>query len=261
MKKKALVVLLAMAMVFTFMLSACGGGSDSGEGEETATLKVMTNATFKPFEFTEDGDDTIKGFDVDMMEAIAEDQGLTIEWMNLEFDALIPALQSGQGDIVCAGMNKLVPERAEAVDFGDTYYENDLMLLVGIDSELTSIDDVTPDMKLASQLGTTGGEIITSLKDEGKIAEGVVLNDWADCYLQLQNGDVQGVVVDQPVGQAYLNSNSDKAKFVGDKFGDHEEMAFAVQKGNTELLEKLNTGLANIKENGKYQELIDKWFE
>ena len=94
----------------------------------------------------------------------------------------------------------------------------------------------------------------------GKIAEGVVLNQWTDCYMQLQNGDVQGVVVDKPVGEAYLNKNADKAKFAGDKFGDHEEYAFAVKKGNTELLDKLNAGLANLKESGKYDELVAKWF-
>ena len=253
MKKKSLVVLLALAMIFTFALSACGGGGSSEEssdaGEETAVLKVVTEATFAPFESTEDGDDTIIGFDPDMMAAIAADQGLELEWVNMEFDSLIPALQSDQGDIICAGMNKLAGDRAEKVDFGDTYFESDLMLLVTSDSDLTGIDAVTSDMKLASQIGTTGGDMA-----------GVVLNQWTDCYLQLQNGEVQGVIVDKPVGEAYLNNHGDIAKFVGESFGDHEEFAFAVQKGNTELLEKLNAGLANIKANGTYDELVDKWF-
>ena len=254
MKKKALVVLLAMAMVFAFMLSACGGGSDDD------TLKVVTEATFAPFETTDEESGEIVGFDVDMMNAIAEDQGLTIEWVNMEFDSLIPALQSDQGDIICAGMNKLAGDRAKKVDFGDTYFESDLMLLVPSDSDIKGIDAVKSDMKLASQIGTTGGDMVKEMQDEGKIAEGVVLNQWTDCYLQMQNGEVQGVIVDKPVGEAYLNQHSDIAKFAGDSFGDHEEFAFAVQQGNTELLDKLNTGLANLKESGKYQELVDKWF-
>ena len=261
MKKKSLVLLLALAMIFTFALSACGGGSDeAGEEASGETLKVVTEATFAPFESTEDGSDEIVGFDPDMMAAIAEDQGLTLEWVNMEFDSLIPALQSDQGDIICAGMNKLAGDRAEKVDFGDTYFESDLMLLVKTDSELTGIDDVTSDMKLASQIGTTGGDMVQEMKDNGEIAEGIVLNQWTDCYLQMQNGEVDGVIVDKPVGEAYLNSHGDQAKFVGESFGDHEEFAFAVQKGNTELLEKLNTGLANIKANGTYDELVDKWF-
>ena len=261
--KTILVLMLGIMMVFA--MTACGGSSDSGdsgEGEAAAegdTLKVVTEATFAPFESTED-DGTIVGFDVDMMNAIAESQGLKIEWVNMEFDSLIPALQSNQGDIICAGMNKLAGDRAEKVDFGETYFESDLMLLVKSDSDLTGIDAVTSDMKLASQIGTTGGDMVQEMKDNGQIADGVVLNQWTDCYLQLQNGDVQGVIVDKPVGEAYLNAHSDIAKFAGESFGDHEEFAFAVQKGNTELLDKLNAGLAELKENGKYQELVDKWF-
>ena len=263
MKKKSLALILALAMIFTFALSACGGGAseESSEAtEEKEVLKVVTEATFAPFETTEDGDDTIVGFDPDMMAAIAEDQGLELEWVNMEFDSLIPALQSDQGDIICAGMNKLAGDRAEKADFGETYFESDLMLLVKSDSELTGIDSVTPDMKLASQIGTTGGDMVQAMKDEGKIADAIVLNQWTDCYMQLQNGDVQGVIVDMPVGEAYLNNHSDIAKFVGDKFGDHEEFAFAVKKGNTELLDKLNAGLAELKENGTYDELVAKWF-
>ena len=260
MKKKSLVLLLALAMVFTFALSACGGGSSDDSGEESAALKVVTEATFAPYEFTEDGNEDIIGFDVDMMEAIAADQGLTLEWENLEFDSLIPALESKQGDIICAGMNKLSGDRAQKVDFGDTYLESDLMLLVPADSDITSVDDISADAKLASQIGTTGGDQVQALEADGKIAAAVVLNQWTDCYMQMQNGDVAGVIVDKPVGQAYLNNHSDIAKFVGDAIGDHEELAFAVQKGNTELLDKLNAGLANIKENGTFDELVDKWF-
>jgi ABC-type amino acid transport substrate-binding protein len=252
---------LALSAMMVFALTACGGGSESSDaGEEEQVLKVVTEATFAPFEFTEEGDDTIVGLDVDMMNAIAESQGLQIEFVNMEFDSLIPALQSDQGDIICAGMNKLAGDRAEKADFGDTYFESDLMLLVKADSDLTGIDAVTSDMKLASQIGTTGGDMVQSMADEGKIAEGIVLNQWTDCYMQLQNGDVQGVLVDKPVGEAYLNAHSDIAKFVGDKFGDHEEFAFAVKKGNTELLDKLNAGLAELKENGTYDELVAKWF-
>ena len=110
MKKRTLLGVLALVMAFAFALTGCGG-SDGGDSaasvaEEGDTLKVVTNATFKPFEFTEDGAEEIIGFDVDMMNAIAEDQGLKIEFVNMEFDSLIPALESNQGDIIwnlCGG--------------------------------------------------------------------------------------------------------------------------------------------------------------
>ena len=166
--KTMLALMLGIMMVFA--MTACGGSSDSGdseaaEGGEGGTLKVVTEATFAPFEST-DEEGNIIGFDVDMMNAIAESQGLKIEWVNMEFDSLIPALQSNQGDIICAGMNKLAGDRAEKADFGDTYFESDLMLLVKADSDLTGIDAVTSDMKLASQIGTTGGDMVQQMKEE-----------------------------------------------------------------------------------------------
>ncbi|MBR2673917.1 MAG: basic amino acid ABC transporter substrate-binding protein [Mogibacterium sp.] len=262
--KKYLAMILGAAMIFT--LAACGGGADNSaetddsSDSEAQVLRVVTEATFAPFESTDEDTGEIIGFDPDMMAAIAEDQGLTLEWINMEFDSLIPAVNSNQGDIICAGMNKLAGDRAQMADFGDTYFESDLMLLVKSDSDLSGIDAVTSDMKLASQIGTTGGDMVQEMKEEGKIADSVVLNQWTDCYLQLQNGEVQGVIVDKPVGEAYLKSHGDIAKFAGESFGDHEEFAFAVKKGNTELLDKLNAGLANIKASGKYEELVDKWF-
>ena len=260
--KKYLALILGAAMIFA--LAACGGGSseepaETESGGDAEVLKVVTEPTFAPFEFTEDGNEEIVGFDPDMMAAIAEDQGLTLEWVTMEFDSLIPALQSDQGDIICAGMNNLAGDRADKVDFGETYFTSNLMLLVSSDSDLSGIDAVTPDMKLASQIGTTGGDMVQAMQEEGKIAEGVVLNQWTDCYLQLKNGEVQGVIVDKPVGTEYLSEHSDIAKFAGEGFGDTEEFAFAVKKGNTELLDKLNTGLANLKANGKYDELLTKW--
>ena len=184
--KKYLIMVLAAAMVFT--LAACGGGSSSSDssantegGDDQEVLKVVTEATFAPFETTDEESGEIIGFDPEMMAAIAEDQGLKLEWVNMEFDSLIPALQSDQGDIICAGMNKLAGDRADKVDFGDTYFESELMLLVTKDSKLTGIDSVTPDMKLASQIGTTGGDMVQEMKDAGKIADAVVLNQWTDC--------------------------------------------------------------------------------
>lgn len=244
-----------LSLVLCFGLSACGSKDTDAD-----TLKVLTNATFEPFEFCEDGSDEIKGFDVDMMNAIAEDQGLTLEFVNMEFDSLLPALDSNQGDIICAGMNKLAGDRAEKADFGETYYESDLVLLVKKDSFITGLYGLNKNDKVATQIGTTGADYANGMVSDNLIKEAVLLNDWADCYLQLQNGDVKAVIVDKPVCEAYLKKSGDNVMIAGDTFGDHEEYAFAVKKGNSELLAKLNAGLANLKANGKFDELVSKWF-
>ena len=115
-------------------------------------------------------------------------------------------------------------------------------------------------MKVAAQIGTTEGEYVQKLADEGKIGEAVVLNKTTDCILQLQNGDVNAIIMDAPVAKFYSNKYGDEIKKL-DATIDPAPMAFAVQKGNDELLEKINAGLKNLKENGTYDELVKKWFE
>ena len=114
-------------------------------------------------------------------------------------------------------------------------------------------------MKVAAQIGTTEAEYVQDLASKGQIKEAVVLNQTTQCILQLQNGDVDAVVMDAPVAKYYETKNSDTIKQV-ESLIDPAEMAFAVTKGNTDLLEKINAGLKNVKDSGKYDELVAKWF-
>ena len=256
MKKSVIAVLLAMVLVFS--LSACGGDSED-TSSDTVVYKVGTEPTFPPFDTT-DEDQNIVGLDMDIMKAIGEDQGFEVEFENLSFDGLIPALQAGNIDIVAAGMNKDDPERQEQVDFSDAYYESQLFVAVPVDNDtINSIDDLTSDLRVAAQTGTPGAEKVKELADSGQIGEAVILDGLDTVMMQLINGDVQAVINDKPVTEAYMAKQPDKIKMVGEAL-NAENYGFAVQKGNTELLEKINAGLANIKEDGTFDELVDKWF-
>ena len=256
MKKSVIAVLLAMLLVFS--LSACGGSDDSGSGD-TVVYKVGTEPTFPPFDTTDD-DQNIVGLDMDLIKAIGEDQGFEVKFENLSFDGLIPALKAGNIDIVAAGMNKDDPERQKEVDFSDSYYDSQLFVAVTVDNDsITSIDDLTPDMKVAAQTGTTGAEKVKELKEEGKIKEAVILDGLDTVMMQLINGDVSAVINDKPVTEAYMKKQPDKIKMVGDAL-NAERYGFAVQKGNDELLKKINDGLKNIKEDGTFDKLVDEWF-
>ena len=256
MKKSVIAVLLAMVLVFS--LSACDGDSED-TSSDTVVYKVGTEPTFPPIDTT-DEDQNIVGLDMDIMKAIGEDQGFEVEFENLSFDGLIPALQAGNIDIVAAGMNKDDPERQEQVDFSDAYYESQLFVAVPVDNDtINSIDDLTSDMRVAAQTGTTGAEKVKELADSGQIGEAVILDGLDTVMMQLINGDVQAVINDKPVTEAYMAKQPDKIKMVGEAL-NAENYGFAVQKGNTELLEKINAGLANIKEDGTFDELVDKWF-
>ena len=157
-------------------------------------------------------------------------------------------------------MNKDDPERQEQVDFSDAYYESQLFVAVTVDNDsITGIDSLTPDMKVAAQTGTTGAEKVKELAEEGKIKEAVILDGLDTCMMQLINGDVSAVINDKPVTEAYMKKQPDKIKMVGEAL-NAENYGFAVQKGNQELLDMINEGLANIKADGTFDELVDKWF-
>ena len=256
MKKKVTLVLAALLSVGMILsLTACGGGRD----KEPVSYKVGTEPTFPPFDTT-DEDQNIVGLDMDLIKAIGKDQGFKVTFENLSFDGLIPALKAGNIDIVAAGMNKDDKERQKQVDFSDAYYESQLYVVVAEDNnDIKSIDDLTPDMKVAAQTGTTGAEKVKTLKKEGKIKEAVIVDGLDTAMMQLINGDVSAVINDKPVNEAYMKKKPDKVKMVG-KALNAENYGFAVAKGNDELLEKINKGLANIKEDGTYDKLVDEWF-
>lgn len=257
-KIMAAVLAISVAMAFTACNNNNNKASGSADGNASGDIpvyKVGMEPTFPPFDTT-DANGNLAGFDVDMVNAIAADQGFKVEFINLGFDALIPALKSGSIDIIASGMNGKDPERRKAVDFTDTYYESGLVVAVKEDNtSIKSVDDFTSDMKVAAQIGTSSATEVTKLKEEGKIKDAIILNGVNEAMMQLINGDVQAVINDKPVTEAYMSSQPGKIKIVGDPLNS-EEYAMAVQKDRKDLLNKLNKGLANIKENGEYDKLI-----
>lgn len=267
MKKFKKIAALGLACAMAFSFAACGetktdanGSADAQGSSDKVVYKVGTEPTFPPFDTTDDQGNII-GFDMDLITAIGEDQGFEVEFSNLQFDSLIPALDAGQIDIIAAGMNGEDEARREQVDFSTPYCDSGLVVAVRSDNTtINSVDDLTPDMKVAAQIGTTGADMATELKESGKIAEAVILNGLDTAMLQLINGDVQAVINDRPVTQAYINKQPDKIKIVGETM-NAEAYAIAVKKGNAELLEKINTGMQNLKDNGKFDEIFNKWFQ
>ncbi|SDL55201.1 basic amino acid ABC transporter substrate-binding protein [Halarsenatibacter silvermanii] len=244
MKKGALSILLVFALVLLF---------STGLAAETYT--VGTSAGFPPFEYVEDGE--IVGFDIDLMEAIGEEQGFEVEFVDISFDSLIPGLNAGQFDIVAAGMT-ITEERAEVVDFTDPYFSANQAVLVREDSE----DDLTVlygDNKLAVQTGTTGDLWVEENLQDPEIFTGDVthFDTFVMAVQDLVNENVDGVVLDTPVAQRYAEENP--VEMVAEIITG-EEYGLAVADGNTELLEKLNEGLEQVRESGRMDELLDKHF-
>lgn len=258
--KKLTAMILAVTMSLT-VLAGCGGSGDTAsEGSAAAEKKgdvviVGTNPTFEPFEY-QDESGNMTGFDLDLMAAIGEDQGFDVEFKSLEFDALVGAITTGNIDVVASGMS-ITPERLKSVAFADPYMDASLGIMVAADSDIASKEDLA-GKALGAQIGTTGADEVNAMKDDGTIADAKILDNYNTCIQELLNGGIDAIIIDIPVAQAFMAKQGDKVKLVGEPYvADY--YGLAVKKDNTELQEKLNKGLANLIENGKFEELCKKY--
>ena len=197
------------------------------------------------------------GIDVAVAKNIAEDAGMELEIVDMEFDGLIAAVSTGKIDMAVAGMT-VTDERKEHVDFSDTYYAATQVIVVsGDNTDITCAEDLKNNKKVGVVLSYTGDQIVTdTLKvDEANIQRA---NRAIDIVQDVKNGKLDAVVMDSYTGIALaqklgLKIVEDPAVF------DTEEYAIAVQKGNTELLEKINSTLARMKDAGEIDALTEKY--
>lgn len=243
--KSGIIVLMTVLLVLTM-----------GSFALAETYTVGTSAGFPPFEYVEDGE--IVGFDIDLIRAIGESQGFEVEVKDMSFDSLIAGLKTGNLDIIAAGMT-ITEEREKAVDFSEPYYSANQSVIVKEESgkDLTVLFG---DNDLGVQTGTTGDAWVTdNLADKGVLTGEVkhfdtfvmVLND-------LVNENLDGVVLDTPVAERFAEM---KPVVIVGEIITGEEYGIAVQDGNTALLDKINTGLEEVRESGKMDELLAKYFE
>lgn len=245
----------AVVGTFTLITSLFIAGCGSNTTNNDKVWRVGTDATYAPFGFKEKNTGKLDGFDIDIITAIAKEEGAEVDIQNLNFDALLPALQSNTLDIAISDMT-ISEERAKSVDFSNPYYIAGSGLVVNTDNtNITSFKDLA-GKRIGVSIGSTGAEIA------GKIPNADVrqFNLIIDAFLELQNRGVDVVINDTPVNEFYVaNKGRGIAKVVGEDY-DAAPLGIAVKKGNTELLDKINSGLAKIKENGKYREIYKKWF-
>lgn len=256
--KKFAAMTLAMTMAFSF--AACGG-SEEAPADDTAadgkTYIIATDTTFAPFEFQNEAGDYV-GIDLELLAAIAEDQGFEYELQYLGFDAAVQALESGQADGVIAGMS-ITDARKESFDFSDPYFDSGVVMGIAADNEdIKSYEDLA-GKKVAVKRGTEGMDFAESIKDQYGF-ETVVFDDSSAMCMDVVVGNSVACFEDYPV-LGYGITQDNGLKMVTDK-EQGSSYGFAVGKGvNAELLEMFNTGLANLKESGKYQEILDTYIQ
>lgn len=268
----------AAAAALTLILTACGNddGSDTGgegtggaaTGGEAAgnlelvsdgTLTVCSDVPYEPFEF-EDPNSEIgySGFDIELMDAIAGTAGLSpITVVASGFEALTSgtAMASGQCDIAASAMT-ITPERADQVDFSEPYYNALQSLLVPADSDIAAIGDLGSGVRVGVQSGTTG-EMYAEANVEG--AEVVAFENPGDLFVALESGQIDAILQDLPVNAE--RARDDANVEVVEEYDTNEEYGFALEKDRPDdLLQVINDGLAQVREDGTYDELYNKYF-
>ena len=257
---------IGLASALLFGTAACGssdsssgsdGGTDSGStSEEAAVWKVCSDIPYEPFEMEGEGPRGLKytGFDIELLDAIAEDQNATLSIQDSDFDTIFASVNAGKCDIVASAVT-ITPEREENSLFSDPYFDADQSLLVPADSDVTSLDDLA-GKTIGVQSGTTGESYAQENTPDG--AEVKSYPDAAALFAAITADQIDAVLQDLPVNSARADKD-DTVKVVA-KIPTGEQYGFVVAKENTEVQTALNTGLAAVKDDGTYDEIYTAYF-
>jgi polar amino acid transport system substrate-binding protein len=257
MKKFTKVLSLAFAGMMLMVTVGCGSTvattTDSAGADDTqatgGTLVWGTNAEFPPYEYREGGE--VVGIDADIMDAVAEKLGMTAEVEDMNFDSVIASVQSGKVDVGMAGMT-VTEDRKKMVNFTEPYATSTQVIIVNDGSDIKGKDDLE-NKRIGVQLGTTGDIYASDI--EGATVER--FNKGSETVLALKQDKVDAVVIDNQPAQKFVEANEGIS--ILDEPLTEEEYAIAVNMDNTELLDQINGALAELKDSGELQTIIDKY--
>jgi len=265
------ILAITMALALSVSLFACSSNepttstpaasSPAGEAAFTTAvpgkLVMATNAAFPPYEFIEGGE--IVGIDAEIAGAIAEKLGLEVQIEDMEFDAIIESVKSGKADIGLAGMT-VTPDRAEEVNFTDSYATGVQVVIVTEDSAIASVDDLFAEGAnhvIGVQRNTTGDLYTTWDLEDAGLATIDRYSKGAEAVQALKTGKVDCVVIDNEPAKAFVNE-VEGLKILETEY-ILEEYAGAMSKENPELFEAVNAALKELIADGTVQAIIDTY--
>ena len=248
--KRVLIYILAVMLVFSFL--GCGTKIDTMKRiKDNNKIIWGTNAAFAPFEMRE-GDQVI-GIDAEIAKRIADKLGVELVVEDMEFDALLSALVSGKIDFIAAGYT-VKPDRAKQVLFTDTYFKAVQVIMVRNDNEEIKGPEDLKGKRIGVQNATTGDFVASDI--EG--AEVKRYNNGMEAVMDLKNGNIDAVIIDNLPEQMLAQKNTE-VKILDESPSEEEEYAIAVRKGDTELQKVINEVLAEMKNSGEIDELVNKY--
>jgi len=248
-----------MKRTFSAMLAAAIVAMTTGFAMAQDKITVATDTNFKPFSFRNDEGNYV-GFDVDMWTAIADKLGIAYDLQPMDFNGIIPGLQSGNIDVAVAGMS-VTGKREKVIDFSYPYYKAGLIIMVRADNtDIGKLEDISGKV-VATKQGTSTIPFLQENIDAGRISPKEIKKypNITDAFLELRAGGTDAVLFDLPPLQDYTNNVGEGAvKLVGPLYmGHHYGIGFPQ---GSELRDSVNVALLELKESGKYDEIYRKWF-
>lgn len=233
---------------------ALGLGISSGTFAET--LQAVTDPSFVPFEMMDQETGEMVGFDMDILHEIADRAGFEVDLRTMDFNGIIPAVQTGNVDLAIAGIT-ITEEREEIVDFSDPYYDSGLRILVAANNdEVEEISDLE-GMRIGTKIGSTSYDFLQ--EKLGDNAEITPYPGSSDMYMALLGGSVDAVFYDAPnVGYFAQTKGEGRVKTVGPLY-EGQQYGIAFTNGS-DWVEPANKALAEMREDGTYDEIHTKWF-
>lgn len=259
----ALFALLAIGAI-SLVIAGCGSSDDDSSsastsgGESTEAsgggepLAVGSDIPYPPFEQGKAGEYT--GFDIELMDAIGEKIGRTPEYTDTSFETIFRDVAQGKFDAAISAAT-ITEKREKTVAFSDPYYLSEQAILVEEGSDITGIEDLS-GKTVGAQQGTTGLELGKEKADASELRP---FPEGPDAVNALKAGTVEAVIIDAPVAQNAVEETGGIE--IAEKVPTEEEYGIALAKDNTELLEEINTGLAEVIEDGTYTTIYEKWFK
>jgi polar amino acid transport system substrate-binding protein len=240
---------ISLLVLFGMMLSACQGGGKK-------KVKVVMDATWPPFELVDEKTKELKGFDIDLMKAIAEKEGMDVEFVNITFDSALAGLAQCQYDAAISAIT-ITDERKKNMLFSEPYFAAGQIVTVNKNNtDINSKDDLA-GKKIGAMIGTTGAIEAEKIRD-AKGAQYKAYDTIDLAFLDVMSGQLDAVIADNPLAIGFIGKNSDKLKAVGDVFTD-ENYGIAVCNKQPELLQKINEGLKAVMAEGIINKLTEKW--
>jgi ABC-type amino acid transport substrate-binding protein len=259
MRSTRLTALLAVFLlaIVSLAVAGCGDSDDDttgggGGGGGGAPLTVGSDIPYPPFEQGKPGNYT--GFDIELMEAIAEKIGRKAEFQDTSFETIFRDVAQGKFEAVISAAT-ITEEREKAVDFSNPYYLSEQAVLVEEGSDIQSFEDLE-GKTVAAQQGTTGLELS---KEKANASEIRPYPEGPDAVNALKAGTVEAVVIDAPVAQNAVEKSGGVE--IAEKVPTEEEYGIAVAQGETDLLDEINTGLEEVMDDGTYKTIYEKWFK